>query len=105
MKSDLQKNWKLLNDMFDRNRRSVYLEFVIDGVGTEEGASTSKSFCDYFIAYPESIHDGIHAINHNLSSIIPMNQKSMALINCSVLQVVNVISYIKKNGSIDYIYQ
>ena len=68
MKSDMKKNWKLLNDMLGRNRRTVHQEFVIDGVGTEEGAVISKSFCDYFIAYPKSIHDGIPATNHDLSS-------------------------------------
>ena len=30
-----------------------------------------------------------------------MNQKSMVLMNCSVLEVDNVISFIKKNGSKD----
>ena len=58
--------------MLGRDRRSVHQEFVIDGVGTEEGPVISKSFSDYFIAYPKSIHDGILATNHDFSCIKPM---------------------------------
>ena len=71
----LDRNRRNADHQFlDRNRRSVDHEFVIDDEGTEKGAVISKSFCDYFIAYPKSIHDGILATNHDFSSIIPMNQ-------------------------------
>ena len=70
-------------------------------MGTEEVAAISKPFCDYFIAYRKSIHDGIPATNQDSSTIIPKNQKSMVFMNCSVSDIENVISSIRKYGSID----
>ena len=96
----MKKNWKLLNNILGKNVKNAPREFVIDGVKTSDACIISKSFCEYFISYPQSIHDSIPISNHDFSNIIPFNSHSMVFMNSSDVEVEAIVERIKKNGNL-----
>ena len=101
LRCDMKKNWRLLNNMLGKNVKSSHREFLIDGVKTEDQNIISKSFCEYFIEYPKSIHQSIPTSRYDFSSIIPVNLNSMVFRSSTLVEVNNIIDSIKKPGSID----
>ena len=101
MGNDMKKNWMLLNNILGKNVKTSHSEFVIDGVKTSDACIISKSFCKYFISYPQSIHDGIPISNHDFSNIIPLNNRSMVFMHSSDEEVEDIVGRIKKNGNLE----
>ena len=100
--SNMRENWKLLNKFLNKHRNADTCEFVIDDVRTSDGHLISKSFCEFFVSYPKSIHDNIpNTTSFAFSNIIQSNPNSMVLIPSTAGEVEEIIRSFKKNGSID----
>ena len=91
LRYDIKKNWRLLNNMLDKNVKSSHRELLINGIKTEDENIISKSFCEYFIEYSKSIHHSITTSQHDFSSIIPVNLNSNVFKRSSLVEITNMI--------------
>ena len=91
LRNGMKKNWRLLNNMLDKNVKSSHRELLINGIKTEDENIISKSFCEYFIEYSKSIHHSITTSQHDFSSIIPVNLNSNVFKRSSLVEITNMI--------------
>ena len=46
---DVKQNWKVLNSLMGKNKKSNYKEFIVDGVSTNDTNKVCDVFCNLLI--------------------------------------------------------
>ena len=63
---DVKRNWKVLNSLMGKNKKSLHKEFIVDGVSTNDTTKICDAFCNYFIDHQRNIHESIPiSISHH----------------------------------------
>jgi len=97
---DLKRNWRVLNSLMGRNKKSSNKSFKIDGSTTDDPTTISNSFCEHFIDHPKNIHESIPLSNSHHLDLVSTNQNSMFFNPTTTTEVIKSIMSLNKEGGL-----
>ena len=97
----VKRNWKVLNSLKGKNKKSLHKEFNGDRVSTNATTKIFGAFCNYFIDHPRNIHGSIPiSTSHHLDQL-EINERSMYFRNATETDVIESIMRLNKEGGIN----
>ena len=100
LNSDLKKNWKVINKMLNRSRKSISKTFVVGNVDTNDKLVIANSFSQYFRDNPLLIHNSIPDTDTDFTQLIDRNNTNMLFSPCTMEEVSKILANHKKEGGI-----
>ena len=99
--TDMRRNWKVLDSLMGKSKKSLRKEFIIDGILTTETAKICNSFCTYFIDHPKNIHESIPVSHSHHLDQIDVNDRTMYFRQATETEIVESIMQLNKEGGIN----
>ena len=95
---DVKRNWKVLDSLMGKNKKSLHKEFTVDGVSTNDTNKICEALGNYFIDHPKNIH-GSNPIrtSHHLNQI-EITERSIYFRNATETDIIKSIMHLNKEG-------
>ena len=97
---DCKRNWKILNKLLGRAKKSLPKAFRINNGTTSDPNDISNMFCEYFVNHPKNIHSSIPDCNIDFSNLIRRNESTLYLYPVTENEIRNIINNLKNEGHI-----
>ena len=101
LNQDVKRNWKVLDSLMGKNKKSLHKEFIVDGVSTNDTTKIWNAFCNYFNDYPRNIHGSTPiSTSHHLDQI-EISERSMYIRNTLETDIIESFKRLDKHGGIN----
>ena len=98
---DVKRSWRVLNKLLGKNKVTLPDSFLINNDEIFDRTIICEEFSNYFVNHPQNIHESVPFSNTDYSHLIQHNPISVQFTPCSQDEVQNIISSMKKEGSLD----
>ena len=94
--TDRKINWKVLNSLIGKNKKSLQKAFIIVGVSITDTTKICNSFCNHFIDHPKNVHESIPVSNSHHLDQIDTNDRSKYFRQGTGTEIVECIMQLNK---------
>ena len=96
-----RKNWKILNNLLNKNNSSLSKKFLIGNVEVSDPKIVSEAFREHFTALPIEVQNRVGTPVNDFSNLIPINNQTMGFFYSTCYEIERTIDSLKKDGGLE----
>ena len=97
---NVKRNWKVLNELLNKNKSNLSSDFVINGISTSDPGVICDEFCRHFTEHPIDVQTSLPLSLHSYMDLIPFNGQTMGFFYTDEHEIINATKTLKKSGSL-----